>query len=132
LALLSFRLCLSSGRWPSRFLGSFLLQQRQRIRCIEGVLTDGLLRRLAGVAQGYIHPAITCQDNRPHIIEYSLPVFRAQLGISFNGVSYLPIGEVFLFAESLGFEVSGRYALFDQEASDAVDSALGERLIEFH
>lgn len=59
----SLRSCLFLSGWPACFLRSFLLEQRQRIRRVEGILTNGLLGRLAGITQRNIHPAIAGEDD---------------------------------------------------------------------
>jgi hypothetical protein len=83
--------------------------------------------RLAGVTQSDVHAAIAGHDDHQHVIEHSLPILRTQLGIPFNRIFYLLVGEVFLFAECLGLDVGGRNSLCDQESLDSVHAPLGER-----
>jgi hypothetical protein len=116
------RFCLSS--WPPAWLFScFLpLAAESANPPREGVLADGLLRRLAGITQSDVRPAIAGQDDRSHVIEHPLPVFWTQFGIPFHCVLHLGVGEDFLVAERLSLEVSGGNAQFDQEALNAVDT----------
>jgi hypothetical protein len=128
--LLSLRLCLFPGR-PG-LAGFFLLEQSQGIRSVEGVLADRFLRCLAGVTQSDVHAAIAGEDDRSHILEHPPPIFCAQLGVPFNRILHLGVGEVLLFTERLSLDVSGGNTEFDQEALGAVDTPFRKRLIVFH
>ncbi len=126
---LSRGFCLFLCRWPCRFFGSFLLEQSQGIRSVERVLADRLLTR---GTQSDVYASIARQDDRAHVLENPLPLFGSQLGILLHRISHLGIGQVLLFAKRLGFDVCGGNAVFDQEASGALDAPFGERLIVFH
>ena len=118
-------------------LGFFVVPPPMSSSVSESAALNGYSRtdswdRLAAATQGDVHAAIAGQNDRSHIIEHPLPLFRAQLGIPFNRIFHLGVGQVLLFAERLGLDVGGGNALFDQETLDAVDTPFGELLIVFH
>jgi hypothetical protein len=118
------RLCSCVNGSSGRFLGAFLLQQRQRIRCIEGILSHGLLRGLTIVCESDVDPAIAGQNNHSHMLEHPLPIFRTKLGIALDRVLHLSVGKIFLFPESLGLDVGIGNAECDQETFRPLHSPL--------
>ncbi len=114
-------------RFPARpALGA---EQRQGIGSSEWVLADGLLGPLADVTQTNVHPAIAGQDDDFIFLRSFCRSAELNSGVAFDRISHLGVGEVTLLAESLGLNISGGNALFNQRAFGAVNTPFRERLI---
>lgn len=110
-------------------LGFSAANQRQGIRRVEGELANrGLPRR----AQSNVNAAIARHSDRYNVPENPLPLFRTQVRVIVDLSRHLLSGQVVVLAIRLDIDVGFGHALLDQEALDAVNSTLGERLVIFN